>query len=54
MDGCGRVEGIDIGEEEWLCEWVDEARGVLVREYGHWDFGGERMCGEEDWWAVDL
>ena len=54
MDAAGGYRGVGEGGEEGLCEWFEGHRGEYVCDDGSGDYGGEGVCGEEDWGDVAL
>lgn len=54
MDGYRRNSKVDIGQDEWLCQRVDETGRMFICHDGSRHFRITRVRGEEDWRHVTL
>jgi hypothetical protein len=49
MDGYRRNSKVNIGQDEWLCQRVDETGRMFICHDGSRHFRITRVRGEEDW-----
>lgn len=52
VDAYWGYRGVGEGGEEGVCEWFEGHWGEHVCDDGSGDYGGEGVCGEEDWGDV--